>query len=256
MIVNLIAPRVVLSVVLSFIPAGLAVVPVLVFSGVLLIWQVVGGWRHAGRIMRETGDLATSITLYFGIGLAIILAAMQLVDRISEVYLVPVDLTNFQAKMLEIRQEGRIIVIDGPLSYRENTALKATLKAFPNAQTVELDSNGGSVFAARALAFTIAVNGLATQVNGACFSACTLAFMAGEPRILGPNGQLGFHGYAFDNAMRVQTVDVGKQQDKDRVFFATRGLSTQFINRIFATPPSELWRPDRDELIGGGVIAD
>jgi ATP-dependent protease ClpP protease subunit len=238
----------------SLFPGGFADAPVLIFSGLLLVWQVVGGWRNASRIMRESGDLAISVALYSGVVLVIILATVQLVDQVSKRYLLPVDLSRFETELLETRLDGQVIVIQGPLSYTENTSLKATLKVFASAQTVLLESDGGNIFAARALALTIAENGLATRVDGMCFSACTLAFMAGAPRDLGPKGQLGFHGYAFDSILRLQTVDVKEQEAEDREFFAEQGLSNQFIDRIFATPPAELWRPNRADLIVGGVI--
>jgi hypothetical protein len=252
--IALFANLIALRVIVSLFPGGPADAPVLVFSGLLLIWQVVGGWRNANRIMHESGDLTISIALYSGIVLVIILATVQLVDRVSKRYLLPVDLSGFETKLLETRLDGQVVVIQGPLSYTENTSLKATLKVFASAQTVLLESDGGNIFAARALAFTIAENGLATRVDGMCFSACTLAFMAGRPRVLGPNGRLGFHSYAFDSILRLQTVDVKEQETKDRVFFVEQGLSNQFIDRIFATPPTELWQPSRADLIAGGVI--
>ena len=119
-----------------------------------------------------------------------------------------------------------------------------------------LDSTGGNIFAGRSMAREIAGAGLATRVEGRCFSACTLAFVAGAPRSLGADGKLGFHGYAFDSAMRVQTFDVGKEEARDRDWMAAQGVAADFLDRVFATPPSELWQPERAELVAAGVIAD
>jgi hypothetical protein len=241
---------------LAFTPNIIAETPLLAFSGVLLIWQVVGGWRLASRIMRDTGDFAVSAAIYAGITLAFILALVQAIDQISENYLLPVDLSGHVPELLEIRDDGRVIVLNGAISYDVNTSLKVTIQKFPNATTVSLESEGGSIFAGPALALTIAEHALATQVDGQCSSACTLVFMAGAPRILGPNGQLGFHGYAFDDALWVRLLDVNEQEAVDRAFFTRRGISREFIDRVFATPSSEIWQPDRAELIAGGVIAN
>ncbi|MFT4716612.1 MAG: hypothetical protein ACI8YI_000715 [Paracoccaceae bacterium] len=250
LIANLIAPRMLLP----LIPIGFADTPVLVFSGVLLIWQVIGGWRNAGRVMQESGDMGISVAIYSGVGLAIVLAIVQAVDLISDNYLVPVDLSEHETVLLETRQEGQLIVVTGDISYDVNTALTATLAAFPQAKAVLLNSAGGNIFAGRALAFTISQNSMNTEVDEKCFSACTLAFMAGTARSLGASGALGFHGYAFDSELLVKKLNVQDQQAVDELFFAAQGVSPDFIDRIFEAPPTALWQPSRAEMLAAGVI--
>jgi hypothetical protein len=89
-----------------------------------------------------------------------------------------------------------------------------------------------------------------------CYSACTIAFIAGKPHGLGRDGKLGFHGYAFDTEHRVQTLNVRQEEVRDRAFFASQGVREAFLEKAFTTPPSTLWLPTRAELIAAGVIAD
>lgn len=82
--------------------------------------------------------------------------------------------------------------------------------------------------------------------------------MAGTNRTLGPHGQLGFHSYAkessYETLSGLQFIDLAEQETKDRVFFSSRGLTTDFLARVFQTSSQELWRPTRQELLLGGAI--
>ena len=146
------------------------------------------------------------------------------------------------------------IAIDGELNYDCSAALEDTLKNVSEVERIVLHSTGGQIFAARAMARRIERLRLDTHVDGDCFSACTIAFMAGANRTLGPHGQLGFHRYAFANRFRVQTVDPVAEQEKDRQFFLARGVRSDFLARVFEADNSQLWRPDHETLLAASVI--
>lgn len=221
-------------------------------SVIILVWQTVGGVRMADRTMREDGDLFRPLAIYAALLVVLVLALNQAVNVVSTYYRVEPKPYSTDVPLLEV-VDGQIIV-NGEIDFAMNSALIETVAAFPKATSVLLASDGGSIFAGRGMAITIEANHLSTKVENHCFSACTIVFMAGETRNLSPKAQLGFHGYSFDSIMRVQTLDVEKQEAKDRAYFDKRGISGAFIDRVFATSPTDIWIPSRAELIKAGVI--
>ncbi|MFQ5438629.1 MAG: hypothetical protein ACE5DK_07355 [Paracoccaceae bacterium] len=236
--------------------SGVAGVIAVVAGFAILLWQVVGGVRTAERVMRETGDLLKVVALYAGVLLVILVALAQAVDIVVGRAPIPAGRVGAPVAMLDIDQTARMVRVDGTIDYPLNTALRATIAANPSLRVVLLNSDGGSIFAARALAATIENARLQTRVEGHCYSACTIAFMAGTSRTLGPEGHLGFHRYQFDSDWRVQTLDVGEQEALDRAFFASRGVSGAFLDRVNVTAPSAIWVPTTAELLEGGVISE
>ena len=104
------------------------------------------------------------------------------------------------------------------------------------------------------MAKLIQAQGLATYASGLCASACTLIFAAGERRQLGPEGQLGFHGYTLEIFGGLPQIDLMAEQQKDRKFLISQGVHADFIDQIYATAPTDLWRPSPDQLRAAGVL--
>ncbi len=230
--------------------------PILWLNAIVLPWQIVGAIRTARQVLRNDADLMPQLALYATVGLITLLTLTQIIDHLTRP-LPPNAVPQIaQHPQLPFDAATGQIHLQGPITFKANLALKATLAARPSAKTLVLASDGGNIFAGRALAITIAQAGLATLVAEQCFSACTIAFLAGHTRHQGPKGQLGFHGYAFDSAQRVQTLDVGGEEAKDRATFARAGVTPAFLDRAFATDPPGLWRPTRAELTAGGVLRD
>ena len=194
------------------------------------------------------------------------------------------------AASASLAQEGRFRVVGDTLYFNgdvpragsdetgmarsDASELGAYIMEQPEITTVDLRSEGGSSDAGLRMAESIKRFGLKTSVTAGCYSACTFAFLGGSVRTLHPGGVLGFHrsktsadGYrAFVREgiddLRVDAVatfafDLGIDAFvEDARFFESRGLSTDFILRVFATPPRETWVPAREELVAAGVLND
>jgi len=93
------------------------------------------------------------------------------------------------------------------------------------------------------------------RINRARPSVCTLVFVAGRTRSLGPEGRLGFHGYKIESKFRVQTLDIAAEQSRDRAYFRSRGVAAWFLDRAYRTLPPGLWVPSRDALRKSRVIS-
>ena len=228
----------------------------LLANGAVLVWQVVSSGRAAERNMRETGDLLPAVGSYFIVLVAVVLTAGQWINAVFALYPVEIDQSAGlrPVPVLPISDDGRTVTLAGDIDYRLNTALIDVLAANPGVRRVTLTSDGGHIFAARAIALNIAARGLNTHVTGACRSACTIAFIAGAERSLGPDGQLGFHHYGMDMRQRVATVDYLEEEEKDRRAFARQGVSAAFLERMFRAGQNQMWTPERGELFEAGVI--
>jgi hypothetical protein len=226
------------------------------FSGVIFgvlavvtIWQVVGGVRFSERVLREGGVLRVwavygAILASLGLNGA---RALSVVLPQPDVYL---EIEGYAPKVVV---DGRKAFVAGEVDYQVMTELRAVVAQGEIVEVV-LESTGGNVIAGRSIGLFLARQGLKTRVEGRCFSACTLIFVGGVVRVLGPEGRLGFHGYRFDSINRVQTVELVDVVEKDRAYLAGRGVSPDFVDRIFVTPPEVLWEPTRAELRGAGVV--
>ena len=222
---------------------------------VVLLWQVVGTLRASRAHLHRTGDVIAAWAGYGTVLVVIVVAAVQIANVAAALAPKPVSLASVPDPRVRIAPGGTEIILDGPLDYAMDTALVSVLAEHPKARTVVLSSDGGLIFAARAVALHIRERNLATRVDRTCSSACTIAFMAGVSRTLGPQGRLGFHRYRIASSFGVQIVNPDEEIARDRAFFLRQGVSEAFLARAFAVSHSDIWFPTRSELITAGVIS-
>lgn len=223
---------------------------------VLLVWQVVGAFRAGDRHLRTTGDMISVWGGYFAIIVVVVLASIQTVNAITVLSpsLPPRVAETPALPDLPISADGETITLSGNIDFDLNTAFVDALATHPAIRRVTLSSDGGYIFAARAIAFNIGKRRLDTHVERSCNSACTLAFMAGDARTLGPEAQLGFHRYQMETPDKVQILDIGEEMEKDRSYLASRGVSDDFLDQVFKAGHSDIWFPSHAVLRGAGVI--
>jgi hypothetical protein len=147
-----------------------------------------------------------------------------------------------------IRVTGDAVELYGSFSWAVPQNVSAALARAPDARVVRLDSPGGHVQAAIEVAALIKARGLDTEVSRTCASACTIAFLAGKARVLGPDAKLGFH-QAHAPGAPPETFDPTLRTVYDKA-----GLPAAFIDRVLRTPPRSIWFPTRDELRTAGAI--
>lgn len=153
---------------------------------------------------------------------------------------------------LAVVDGGALLHLRGELEVGVTRAVAEWLDANPQARGIILDSGGGHIYEGRGLARVIRERGLATYTLIECASACATAFLAGRERILGRGARLGFHQYRAHTV--IPAFDIDAEQDKDRALFKAQGIAPEFLDRIFAARPEEMWWPTVDELIAGGAV--
>ncbi|MCQ2003108.1 hypothetical protein [Rhizobium sp. NRK18] len=233
----------------------------ILFHGVVLVWQVVGVFRAGEAHIRSNGSIAA----HWGAQLGVIIAFWLTISYAFEAWQMTIYIPkgeSFAARMERERTSRYQMVVDdeaGVLSLVGSIELNATrrmrelLASHPGIETVVLASEGGNIFEARGLARLIRERGLDTRVDGDCTSACTIIFIGGEQRILGPAGRLGFHQYRFDAHYVVLGNDPAKEQEKDRSLYAEAGVTSDFLARMFSKGATDMWFPTADELLDAGV---
>jgi ATP-dependent protease ClpP protease subunit len=168
---------------------------------------------------------------------------------------------NFQIRELEKKsftmnfdKSRQQLQIHGTMDIGILAEFKRMLIKHPGLMEVALNSHGGNIFQARGLAKLIMSNQLNTYVSGNCYSACAIAYVAGNFRYMGPQGKLGFHQYNIESKMLNVRFDIEKEQARDLSYYKSRISSKIFVEKIFSSKNTELWIPEQKNLLETGVI--
>jgi hypothetical protein len=237
---------------------------VVIFHGLVFVWQVVGVFRASSAHIRARGSMAP----VWGIQLAIIAAVLWVISYSFGAWqmTLPVpDLLSTQAKLeaeraakfsIEPSIDGQSLELTGSLELGITDHLRDQLRAYPGVDQIILASTGGNIYEARGLANIIRQNGLNTLVIAECSSACTTVFIGGARRQLTPGSKLGFHKYRVDADYAVLNADPLREQARDRAAFLQSGVAVWFLDKMFDSDASEMWYPELSELIDANVVTD
>ncbi|MGB7318198.1 MAG: hypothetical protein WBC85_09555 [Planktotalea sp.] len=179
----------------------------------------------------------------------IIIGTVQLVNQWARMAIAPA-LPPAPQALLKVSEQT--VYLSGELTFRSFGALQATLRAYPEINTLALNSPGGRIHAARGLARLVQESELATHVSDTCASACTLPFLAGSVRTMARDAKIGFHGYRLLST--IETLDVEQEEAKDMAAFRAAGVSEGFLKIAFKTPHSGMWFPAYQQLLTDGVL--
>jgi hypothetical protein len=150
---------------------------------------------------------------------------------------------------IQVLPGGEELEISGSFSRAVPQNFIAVLAQAPGVRTVRLESPGGYLQSAIAVAKIIKARGLDTYVGRFCASACTIVFLGGQHRYLAPNARLGFH-QAHAPGVPQSLVDPILRQA-----YGEAGVPSAFIDHVLRTPTEALWFPTRDELNEAGITS-
>jgi hypothetical protein len=229
---------------------------------IIYVWQVVGVLRACDRYQSAYGSISVVWALQFGILMSLMFTLVSLFtsvqsaffERDQELLRTLAEQERVDTYQLTLSGDGTVLTLEGSFDFGITKAVTAFLQAHPNVKAIVLASPGGITYEGRGIAKIVRDRGLGSYVFADCFSACTLAFIAGTTRTLGPNGQLGFHQYGMDADYQVLFVDIVAEQNIDREFFRSQKIEDAFLERIFEAPQSDLWIPSTNELLAAGVV--
>lgn len=231
----------------------------LVFLAVSL-WQLVGVWRSARRRRRERRSRgngafwAVAAIVWVGLSVVGLLQSVILEARVqvTEVYRIAFlgdpDIPGFE---VVIDAGRRAILVTGGVKFGLAEAIEDALGQAPDTVMVVLESPGGRIGPAEYAADVIREHGLATHVDTACMSACTLIFAGGTERTVSFPRSLGYHSatdpfniYDYRSAHRYYTE-----------LMAEAGVTRTFLARVADIPPWDMWFPTDIELERAGVLS-
>ena len=225
------------------------------FLVALTVWQLVGIWRSAGNYLLQDkprcwGRLAQAMVV-FGIFASMISLKTAGVPQTIEFAQLALGSDPIGSYELRLSRDATEIEVSGAIVFGLTDELAKKLESRPGVKIIHLNSQGGRVGEARRLRNFITARKLVTFTRGGCFSACTLAYAAGERRLIGINASLGFHQYAFPG---VHQSAFRRQYEKDKSDWLARGFDPGFIERAYATPHDDLWQPEHRELFAARFV--
>ena len=147
--------------------------------------------------------------------------------------------------------QATMILFKGGFAFGATAAMRAALDQAPDAKTVAFESPGGRIGAAAGVAGLIRDRHLATAVMRYCASACTIAYVAGQPRLSSQAAIFRFHlgsaPFLADLAARGAVMIA-------RPWFVRAGVSLAFVDRALHAPNDRPYGPRLDELAAAGYV--
>lgn len=139
-----------------------------------------------------------------------------------------------------------VIRLTGPIGVRDSLQFRRALRAVPEAQTLLLDSEGGSLIIALDLAEDVLERGLTTEVaeGSRCLSACALVFFAGRERVV--KGRLGVHQVASTSSGNVGFTQSTLSDVLD--LFRRAGVDLEIAQIMLATPADQMHVFNAEEI--------
>ena len=208
---------------------------------------------HAAR--RTTGRRGFTALAALAAAAIVAVGALLLeraVPALSEMWTIYTGDAALNDLAVTVSPDGRTLYVVGSYGFGSEAAVREALERHPAIATVVLAGPGGRAQVGFDLYRMFRDRRLATRVDGDCASACTFAFLGGVERSVSPGGRLGFHRASFpgmsDSDMHASNRDLRR--------FLVQGarLTPAFAERVFATPPDEIWIPTPQELLAGRVI--
>lgn len=230
-----------------------------VFCGVaslFALWQLWLIVAAARRTIGEGGGLRSAGLAIAGAALAAIAIAGILrekaVPQLEEMWEIHHGDERLSGLDISVADEGRTLILDGALGMAAAAQVKAALDQNAALRTIIVAGPGGRVGPAYQIARLIRARGLDTHVERRCYSACTVMFLGGVRRSIGPRGELGFHRLSFPGMDDAELADANRQL-RDFMAFAGQ-VSAAFVRKVMETPSESIWVPTAEELLEAGVI--
>lgn len=221
----------------------------------LRVWSFVGIWRSAGRHVIRGGSAFWAFAARAMVALAVIsivVTSPRLWLQVREMALVASGHDPVGAPaVVKLSPNGRQVTLDGFITSGVGKKLRQVLDSSPNARQLLLNSHGGRILEALAMVDVIKARKLDTRVDENCESACTLLFLAGAERSASPLAAIGFHQPDFPGLSADEREQIIQSNSQD---YRAAGISDAFIDRIMATPPTQMWYPSADEMNEAGVL--
>lgn len=224
----------------------------------LNLWCIVGAWRAASNYLRESGSALwgwlARITLALSTLQLLASVVFGFLPSVGEYWSMARGVDPLGQAKFSFSADGRSLKLEGVIGMGDGERMRQLLdsEAAKEIKRVELVSPGGRVREAERMAAALKSHGHASRAVGTCASACTLVFLAGQPRHLTPTGELGFHRASTGTYNPVFEELANQQLAKT---YGELGLPQPMIDKTLRTPSRSMWFVPREELLSYSLIA-
>ena len=225
------------------------------FGVVAWFWAVAGTWASANKHVQRGGKSGWATAAKFMIVLGVLRTfgdVGNMMPTLQEHLRVATGDQLGPSTKLELRADGRSILLSGGINDGSAEQLDRALQMAPAVTTVVLSSEGGWIREGQLLAKVIRKRGLHTYVEGYCASACTIAFLAGSERAAAPSAKIGFH--ASRSVGNLETAPSSAETAQLRSIYREANLPDLFIREALDTPHEKMWHPKHEILLSAGVL--
>jgi hypothetical protein len=223
-----------------------------VLATIFAIFQIglvtIAARRVAGRGAFAATSAAAAAAL-LAIGALLIERAAPALGEMWAIYTGDAELNQLAVR---VSADGGTLYVEGSYGLGGEETVRRALDQNPGIRTVVLAGPGGRLSVGGDLYEMFRDRKLATRVDDECASACTIAFLGGVDRSISPGGRLGFHRGSFPGLSDSDLYETNR--DFRRFLLYQAKLTPQFVDRVFATPPDDIWEPTPQELLAGRVI--
>ncbi|MHC4282740.1 MAG: COG3904 family protein [Planctomycetota bacterium] len=220
-------------------------------------WQIIGLWRSCNNHIKKSSKCFWPRTAQVLVVLGIICTLVNLNSSwptYKSLFRLAFVKGEFESYSIKLEKNDTLIHLQGGLGFGVSDEVAKLLKKYPEVKGIILDSIGGRIYEGRELAKLISAYDLDTYSLKGCYSAATIAFIAGKKRFIGMEANLAFHQYKMDYEGLDAVADMEEEQAKDLLIFKQQGVKSEFIERLFETSHDDLWYPTVDEMLDAGVI--
>lgn len=233
--------------------AHIVVPAVLCVAGALFaLWQILLIVQASRRGARRT-IFALSAAIAAA---AVVLMGLTFYDRalpaLTELWAIRSGDAALGDLVVRASPDGHVLLVSGPYGVHGEDPVRRALAENRSVREVLLEGPGGRVSAGLAIFRLIRERKLATRVETACASACTIAFLGGVERTISPSGRLGFHRASFPGMDENDMYDANRGIRNFLVYSAR--LTPEFARKVIDTPSDTIWVPTHAELFAGKVI--
>ncbi|MDG0855341.1 hypothetical protein [Roseateles puraquae] len=224
----------------------------------LNVWCLVGAWRSARNYLQERGSALwgwlARISLVLGTAQLAASVLFGFLPSLGEYAQMARGIDPIGQAKFTLSPDGRSLRLEGVIGMGDGERLRSLLasEAAQGLKRVELVSPGGRVREAERMAEALKARHQGARAVGTCASACTLVFLAGSPRHLSPEGQLGFHRASTGTYNPVFEELANQELAKT---YRRLGLPESMIDKTLNTPSRSMWYVPREELQRYELIA-
>ncbi len=219
------------------------------------VWWGVGVWRSASNHFSRGGTRfwagAAKVMVVLSFVSNSVLTCTSYIPQSIELVSIVAGDAGIPPYQIRVLWGGTDIEFRGGLRAGSARELKQILAAVPQAKVLHIESPGGRIREAEEMMELVREHGLTTYTSEECKSAATLVLMSGKERVITANAKVGFHAGTFPGLTAEQRRGT---DDLVRSTMQAAGVSEEFVDRVLATPPDQMWYPSYQEMLSSGVV--